>query len=101
MSVEHITSVRQMTYGHPFDHFTRTTAALNAYGFRRLDTNGQLRELRPLDWPTVMVADKLARLCESPTWEDSWDDVAGYAWTARRVLDRMEEQSDGKDVEES
>jgi hypothetical protein len=37
-----------------------------------------------------MIADKMARLCHSPTHFDSWLDIAGYARTAVMMLDERE-----------
>jgi hypothetical protein len=83
MNVKDITDDRESIYGPPYEHFSRTVGCLNALGFRR---HG--RELSPLDWPVCMVADKLARLANTPDHEDSWHDVQGYGWTAEAVMDQ-------------
>jgi hypothetical protein len=87
MNVNDIVRERGNTYGHPADHFQRTVSILNALGFRRVNPNGEIRTLDALDWPFVMVADKLARLAESPEHRDGWADVQGYGKTAEMLLD--------------
>jgi len=72
---------RQEAYGHPLYHFQRT-AAMKA----------QLSTCRDpeLRHALEMIADKMARLCETPTHYDSWLDIAGYARTAMMVMDERE-----------
>ena len=75
-----LTDARGAVYGHPAEHFARTTGMLNALG---IGTG-----LGAMDWPFVMICDKLARLRESPEHRDGWEDIAGYARTALMILDR-------------
>ena len=91
MSVKHITDNRGRKYGHPYDHFGRTTGLLNVLGFRRATEGGPTRELIRIDWPQIMICDKLARAYESPEFQDHRDDIAGYAWTWGAVVDRITE----------
>jgi hypothetical protein len=74
-NIKEITDERQATYGPPQEHFARTVAILNTLGFRRYG-----RELDITDWPQIMIADKLARACNSPHFKDHRKDVQGYAW---------------------
>lgn len=91
MEVNEVTKARGAIYGHPADHFGRTTGILNALGFcRRVPGTGEVRDLDALDWPVVMVADKLARLAETRDHEDGWKDVQGYGWTAEAVIARRQ-----------
>ena len=78
--IKEITDARGAVYGHPADHFKRTTGMLNALG---IGTG-----LGALDWAFIMICDKLARLRESPEHRDSWEDIAGYARTALMILER-------------
>lgn len=91
MTVKHITDERGKKYGHPYDHFGRTVGVLNALGFRRMNEDGNPRLLRRIDWPQIMISDKLARSFESPEFTDHRDDIAGYAWTWSAVIDRIDE----------
>ena len=91
--VKQRTDERGATYGHPLDHFGRTTGMLNALGFRELVPGVDAEApLEPLDWPFVMICDKLARLRETPDHRDGWEDIMGYARTALMILDRLEAQ---------
>ena len=60
---------RMTDYGHPLDHF-KISAQIKTAIFSCPDA-----ELRHA---LEMIADKMARLCHSPTHFDSWLDIAGY-----------------------
>ncbi len=79
---------RAASYGHPLDHFTRTTGMLNALGHRKITPDGFMRELEPGDWPEVMICDKLAREQEREK-RDTLVDIAGYARTKEKVRDEQ------------
>lgn len=75
---QYVTRDRNKSYGEPDEDFQRIAATLNGLGYRAqmADTT---RQLRGHDVAIIMVALKLSRLMWSPTHQDSWDDVAGYA----------------------
>jgi hypothetical protein len=93
VSVKHITDERGKKYGHPYDHFGRTVALLNVLGYCRRDTNGNILPLTHIDWPQIMICDKMARAAESPTFKDHRDDIGGYAWTWDAVMERIQEMN--------
>lgn len=69
-------------YGHPFDDFTRVSAAAKALG---VDPRSG-----PRHHALYMILVKIARLVETPTHRDSLVDLAGYARTYEKVLERMD-----------
>ena len=71
-----LVSERGSQYGAPAEHFARTTAILAiVFGDKPMS------ELRPQDWPVVMVCDKLARFAETLDHPDSIADIGGYSET--------------------
>lgn len=78
-------------YGHPLDHHTRTAALIHvAFGGLIIECDEgfilpKCEGPRPIqcaeDWQLAMVCDKVARLAESPRFDDSWLDIGGYAKT--------------------
>ena len=73
-----VTADRGSSYGHPSVHFARVAK------MKEVISHCPDKELaHVLD----MIADKIARLIESPLHEDSWVDIAGYARTAAMVID--------------
>ena len=69
---------RQEDYGDPKENHDRIAgmwfAYLNAkYGEGHFD-------VLPVDVVIMMQMVKIARLMENPDHEDSWTDIAGYAW---------------------
>jgi Domain of unknown function (DUF6378)/Domain of unknown function (DUF4406) len=70
-----ITGDRNNAYGPPWQDFSRTAGALNAYGYRGPDG----RPLESHDIAVMVMAVKLSRLMWTPTKRDSWVDIAGYA----------------------
>lgn len=78
---------RQDVYGHPYDNFGDIAHLVSL-----LDN----RDIPPrLKHAMYMVLVKIARLLNSPTHEDSWVDISGYALTALKVL---EKESEGKNA---
>lgn len=77
---------REGKYGSCEAHFSRTAVLLNTLGFRRLHPSGSIRTLLRSDWPTIIIADKLARSCEDILYEDNPHDIAGYARLWERVI---------------
>jgi hypothetical protein len=70
-----ITGDRNNSYGPPWQDFSRTAEALNAYGYRGPDG----RKLESHDIAILIMAVKMSRLMWTPTKRDSWVDIAGYA----------------------
>ena len=76
---------REQTYGHPADDFGAVTKAAKALGlFYDVDeTNFALHHA------LYMVMVKIQRLVQTPDHHDSIVDIAGYARTYEKVLERM------------
>jgi hypothetical protein len=70
-----ITTERNNAYGPPEQDFTRTASILNAMGYRGPDG----RTITGVDVARIMICLKLSRSVWSPTKEDTWVDIAGYA----------------------
>lgn len=73
-----ITRDRNNQYGPPDQDFSRTAAALNAYGYCRVDANDTVHPIESADIAKVMIMLKLSR----SMWQkkrDTWVDIAGYA----------------------
>jgi hypothetical protein len=70
-----ITGDRNNAYGPPWQDFSRTAGALNAYGYR----GPEGRPLESHDIAIMVMAIKVSRLMWTPTKRDSWVDTAGYA----------------------
>lgn len=70
-----ITGDRNATYGEPTGDFKRSANAANAYGY----TGPGGREIQPHDIAILISLVKISRLMWSPTNQDSWTDLAGYA----------------------
>jgi hypothetical protein len=79
---------RQDTYGHPADDFSRVTRAAAALGINPAVTAGN-----SLHHALYMMLVKIARLVETPHHHDSIVDIAGYARTYEKVLERVEGSS--------
>lgn len=84
--IQETLQARQSIYGEPVVHFTRTVGILNAMGFRRIRGDSSLTRLSNLDWPQIMIADKLARSMEDPTFLDNAHDISGYAECWQLIL---------------
>jgi hypothetical protein len=80
--IELTNTARMKDYGHPKDDFKRTTGALSAFGYRRINSEGEIRELEAYDFPIIMNVVKLSRLINTITkeyfHEDSLKDGVGY-----------------------
>jgi hypothetical protein len=74
---------REQKYGPPGQHWGLTVALINCYFNIKL---------RPEDWATMMMLDKLARERHTPL-RDNMVDVAGYANGRRVVLDCLPSNS--------
>lgn len=66
---------RGKTYGGPRSNHQRIAALWGAM----LGVN-----ITPEQVALMMIQVKVARLMETPDHEDSWVDIAGYAWTGDR-----------------
>lgn len=75
---------RQEAYGHPADDFRKVTEAAKALGVNP--------HSGPLHHALYMVLVKLSRLVQTPDHHDSIVDIAGYARTYEKVLERQEER---------
>lgn len=73
-------SDRGLNYGRPEDNFARIAALWNAYlGNKGMLVNATNEVLEGPDVALLLALVKVARLQNSPTHEDSWVDIAGYA----------------------
>lgn len=78
-------SERRAVYGEPAHHFARSAKIKEAI-------RAAVRPVDPeLDHVLDMIADKMARLAQSPNHKDSWLDVAGYAMNAYEILHKRKE----------
>lgn len=78
---------RGETYGHPRDHFARTTGMINALFTQRVTeriVTGQPM-FEPEDWAYIMICDKLARQQGAKKHRDNLIDVCGYVRTAEKI----------------
>ena len=96
---ERVTSEdRPGIYGHPLDHFGRTSAALNARFFSGDDPLFR-RPIEPNEWPLMVAIDKLCGRGEK-TYDierDTLVDVPGYC----RTIEMMAQEFDRREpVEE-
>lgn len=82
---------RGNTYGHPRDHFPLTEHLFNSWKTANAEHGAPVP--KGIYHAVYMVCDKLARLAATPTHEDSWLDVGGYANTALSIL---KDQADGR-----
>ncbi len=67
---------RNSSYGRPEDNFARIARRWNVFVKNKYDIE---LNLQPVDVAMMMADMKLARLENSPSHEDSWTDLAGYA----------------------
>jgi hypothetical protein len=77
-----INGPREDDYGSAGSSFQRTANLLNAAGFGRNDG-----PTIASDVAIIMVLLKIARLGNSPSHEDSWIDIAGYAALGAEVAE--------------
>lgn len=71
---------RNVDYGDPIDDFSVTAQMWQAY-LRRIMVTRKTEEiyLDPHDVAVMMMLVKVSRLTQTPTKEDHWLDIAGYA----------------------
>lgn len=75
---------RNANYGDPEDNFQTVAELWTAYWKRRILASPDEYEADPMPFSRADVAAmtgliKVARLAQTPTHEDSWTDLAGYA----------------------
>ncbi len=75
---------RNHTYGEPADDFGRVSDAARAL---EIDPGKD-----PLHHALYMILVKLSRLVHTPDHHDSVVDIAGYARTYQKVLERLNDQ---------
>lgn len=85
---------RESTYGHPADDFRKVGLAAAALGVRPsvLPQVENLKEVYShvaLHHALYMILVKIQRLVQTPDHHDSIVDIAGYARTYQKVLERM------------
>ncbi len=72
-------------YGHPLKNFAHTARLLNAHFYDKLK-----HPFTPQDVAYILILVKLSRQ-NNMEKRDNIVDIAGYAETAQRVIDRMDE----------
>src|SRR5687768_4292484 len=78
---------REAAYGHPYDDFTAIAKASDALGIGDYDENKP--GLHALRHALYMILVKIQRLVQTPDHHDSIVDIAGYARTYEKVLERI------------
>lgn len=73
-ALEAVTGPRADAYGHPTANFRRIADLWNAYLSERLD-----RPITEQDVAVLSLLIKVARIMETPSMQDHWLDIAGYA----------------------
>lgn len=91
MKTETLTTERGKHYGHPRDHFATTRGIYLVWETRRNQAIEQNKSMvkdyeEAMRHAVYMICDKLARMATDPTHQDNWDDIQGYARTAKMVL---------------
>lgn len=82
--IGNLTEERGKIYGHPQEDFERVAAMVAPLAHCE---DAVLRHV------LYMIVVKICRLVVTPTHEDSWLDIVGYARTAAMVLDRRAAQT--------
>ena len=87
---------REATYGHPADDFAKVALAAAALGVkpsdRRIGIPGdEAVEAAALHHALYMILVKIQRLVQTPDHHDSVVDIAGYARTYEKVLEKRYE----------
>jgi len=98
-----LTTERGRDYGPPIKHFAACERMCDALEERRNDaiTSGESAAVIGLDAEASMrhacrwIIDKLVRAMTSPLKADHWDDIAGYAKTAKMALGIDVQQAEG------
>lgn len=78
---------REATYGHPADDFGAVTTAARVIGLRPTSALGSNQQA--LHHALYMILVKIQRLVQTPDHHDSIVDIAGYARTYEKVLERQ------------
>jgi len=84
---EIVNGERQATYGGAFGNHQRIANLWNAYGDGKYQS---WQSINPVDVAIMMMLLKVARLEESPSHEDSYVDIAGYAEVAYRCVTKKD-----------
>lgn len=82
---------REATYGHPADDFSRVAVAARVLGVTPTAALGE--KSVALHHALYMILVKIQRLVQTPDHHDSVVDIAGYARTYEKVLERMDNGS--------
>lgn len=88
-----ITGDRNNQYGPPTQDFARTADLLNALGYRRVDAEDLVHEVKASDVAIIIAQVKVSRLMHSRGKRDSWVDLAGYAACGYECATEEEESS--------
>jgi hypothetical protein len=89
MDTKRLTDERGSKYGPPEKHFSCTQGLYGEWLRRRndaIETGGNCLNESAMRHAVYMILDKLSRAANDPTHLDNWDDVAGYAACAKRVV---------------
>jgi hypothetical protein len=79
---------RRQIYGQPENNLTRMAdLASPLVGL----------QVTPIEAVLICIAQKMSRLVESPTHEDTWVDIAGWAACGYEIAKRMEQEEDDSD----
>lgn len=82
---------REATYGHPADDFSRVSRASDALGLGIFPDDTD--ETHALRHALYMILVKIQRLVQTPDHYDSIVDIAGYARTYEKVLERSSDKA--------
>lgn len=87
-TAEELTAERGKHYGPPEHHFSCTQAMFLRWCARRSQAQPIANTKHELAFrhAVYMILDKITRAGEDPMHVDNWDDIAGYALCAKRVL---------------
>jgi hypothetical protein len=91
-AAEAVDSDREAIYGHPADDFRRVTNAARVIGLYPTSFQADTPELHHA---LYMILVKIARLVNTPDHHDSIVDIAGYARTYEKVLERIADERSG------
>ena len=92
-TAEHLNAVRGAEYGHPIDDFNCAQDMFLAWMSRR--GGAIFKGAKPLPdkqeaairHAVMLICVKLSRAAQTPEKVDHWDDIQGYAGTAKMVLE--------------
>ena len=86
LGIRLVTEERGAVYGHPLDDFRRIAA------FKEILSACPHPEVRHA---LEMIANKMSRLCSTPSHSDSILDIAGYARNIAMLLDEEKRRNEG------